>query len=45
MSVLCANGCHADANGCPHDAPELHGAGLGCHGGTAPPSAIRIVLN
>lgn len=31
MSIPCANGCHADANG--------------CHSGTAPPSAIRIVLN
>ena len=38
MSILRANGCHADANGCHADAN-------GCHGGTAPPSAIRIVLN
>lgn len=31
MSIPCANGCHADANG--------------CHSGTAPLSAVRIVLN
>lgn len=31
MSVLCANGCHTDANG--------------CHSGTAPPFAARVVLN
>ena len=31
-----ARGRGALRSGCrPHDAPELHGAGLGCHGGTA----------